>query len=347
MKKKVLLTLGIISLIVVNMELSFASNPNVIEKSETIDYSVSEDYLNSIDKTISENGKRYELQNIDKKDNLKTEEKHYEYIEQKVVGTDNKSLILKFFEQTKNVEDDGFKGVVNMADSTLEIVPRDSYKEEYKVYLQRNYKNVSSNELNNIPKEIQENGTTYFLVNPVWNVTDVELVDGKEVPIKYNGTMNYEGKKTITIVTSYLSKIKYTGTIEKKVNDTTTFTAKYKEIENIKPEKNKDNNSIDIPKAVVGTSSIIFICGIVIFRSKNVKIYNLQKDGAYKLIKKVHLNNKDMLIDLTPYSYQSRSYKIVISNLLFKKIKGKNVKFKYFDKQYNYNIQNKEFEVLV
>ena len=31
----------------------------------------------------------------------------------------------------------------------------------------------------------------------------------------------------------------------------------------------------------------------------------------------------------------------------YKKIRGKTVKFKYFDKQYNYNIQNREFEVMV
>ena len=98
--------------------------------------------------------------------------------------------------------------------------------------------------------------------------------------------------------------------------------------------------------AVVGTTGILCVCGIVLLNSKNVKIYNLI-DGEYVLVRKAHLSEGKMFVDLTPYNYQSRSYKIIISKSLYKKIRGKTVKFKYFDKQYNYNIQNREFEVLV
>ena len=157
--------------------------------------------------------------------------------------------------------------------------------------------------------------------------------------------MKYEGKDTRTIVTRYIAKIKYTGTLEKQIKDTTTFTAKYKEVESSKPETKKEENKV-IPQAVVGTTGILCVCGIVLLNSKNVKIYNLI-DGEYILVRKVHLSERKMLVDLTPYNYQSRSYKIIVSKSLFKKIRGKTVKFKYFDKQYNYNIQNREFEVLV
>ena len=51
-----------------------------------------------------------------------------------------------------------------------------------KIYLQKKYVNVSSNELNNIPKELKENGLTYYLVNPVWDITETEDVDGNKVP---------------------------------------------------------------------------------------------------------------------------------------------------------------------
>ena len=73
MNKKILLALGVTGLILVNVGFSFATSPNVIEKSKSVDYSVSQDYYNSIDKTIVENEKRYELQDIQRKDNLKTE----------------------------------------------------------------------------------------------------------------------------------------------------------------------------------------------------------------------------------------------------------------------------------
>lgn len=345
MNKKILLALGVTGLILVNVGFSFATSPNVIEKSKSVDYSVSQDYYNSIDKTIVENEKRYELQDIQRKDNLKTESKKYETTEEKIIDANYKSSAISFFDESRNIENDGFKGTISREDSSIELTPADSYQEEYKVYLQKKYVNVSSNELNNIPKELKENGLTYYLVNPVWDITETEDVDGNQVPVKYSGIMKYEGKDTRTIVTRYIAKIKYTGTLEKQIKDTTTFTAKYKEVESSKPETKKEENKV-IPQAVVGTTGIICVCGIVLLNSKNVKIYNLI-DGEYVLVRKAHLSESKMLVDLTPYNYQSRSYKIIVSKSLFKKIRGKNVKFKYFDKQYNYNIQNREFEVLV
>lgn len=345
MNKKILLALGVTGLILINVCFSFATSPNVIKKSKSVDYSVSQDYYNSIDKTIVENEKRYELQDIQRKDNLKTESKKYETTEEKIIDASYKSSAISFFDESRNIENDGFKGTISREDSSIELTPADSYQEEYKVYLQKKYVNVSSNELNNIPKELKENGLTYYLVNPVWDITETEDVGGNQVPVKYSGIMKYEGKDTRTIVTRYIAKVKYTGTLEKQIKDTTTFTVKYREIESVKPENKKEENEV-IPQALVGTTGILCVCGIVLLNYKNVKVYNLL-DGEYKLIKKVHLGERKMLVDLTPYNYQSRSYKIIISKSLYKKIRGKTVKFKYFDKQYNYNIQNREFEVLV
>lgn len=78
---------------------------------------------------------------------------------------------------------------------------------------------------------------------------------------------------------------------------------------NHKPETKKEENKV-IPQAVVGTTGILCVCSIVLLNSKNVKIYNLI-DGEYLLVRKAHLSESKMLVDLTPYNYQSRSYKII------------------------------------
>lgn len=154
--------------------------------------------------------------------------------------------------------------------------------------------------------------------------------------MKYNGTMYYEGVKTKTIITSYLATIKYKGTLSRQVLDTTTFNIQYEEV--------KEYGYI-VP-TIVGTTGILFFSGIILFRLKNVKIYNL-KDGEYKLVKKLHLNKNKLFIDLTPTNLQTRAYKIVLSKSLYRMIKEKNIKFKYFDKQLIYNVVNKEFEINV
>lgn len=337
MNKKILIITNLVIILLASFNVCFASSDlKTLERTNTVDYKVADEFYNNIDKTIVEDKVCYELKNVNRIDNFKTLTKEKEIIEERVTNTNNLEKVISLFNETKDVEKDGYTGTLTRDNSTLKVEIKDSYQEEYKVYLQKSYDNVPSNELNDIPKEIKVKGTTYYLVNPVWTISETTKVSDNDVPIKYNGTMYYEGVKSKTIVTSYLATIKYTGALEKQVPDTTTFTVQYKEVKEYS----------QIIKTIAATSGIIFFSGIIIFNIKNVKIYNLQ-NGEYKLIKKVHLNKNKMLIDLTPINLQTRSYKIVLSKSLYKAIKGKNVKFKYFDKIINSNIDNREFEVIM
>lgn len=337
MSKKILIIMSVIVLMLMNFSICFASNNNeILEKQYTVDYKIADDYYNSIDKTIFENKVGYDLESIDRVDNLKTLTKEQECVETIETNTNNLEKVIAMFNETKDYEEDGYSGVLVRDNSTLKVSIKDSYQEEYKVYLQKTYENVQSNELNDIPKTIVQGGTTYYLVNPVWNISETENISNNEVPVKYNGTMYYEGVKTKTIITSYSATIKYTGEISKQVPDTTTFTIKYKEV--------KEYGRIIA--FTLGTTGIIFISGIILFNIKNVRVYNLQ-NGEYKLIKRVHLNQNNKIIDLTPVNFQTKAYKIVLSKSLYKNIKGKNIKFKYFDKQTICNIDKKEFEVVM
>ena len=337
MNRKILIITSIIMMLLGYFSVCFASsNLQTLKREHIVDYKIADEFYDSINKTVVEDKVCYELKNVDRVDNFKTLTKDQETIEQRVTNTNNLEKVISLFNETKDFEDDGYTGTLERDNSTLKIQIKDSYQEEYKVYLQKSYDNVPSNELNDIPKEIKENGTTYYLVNPVWNIAETEMVSNSEVPVKYNGTMYYEGVKTKTIITSYLATVKYTGTLEKQVPDTTTFTAEYEEV--------KEYGYI-VP-AIVGTTGIMFFSGIILFSLKNVKVYNLQ-NGEYKLIKRLHLNKDKLYMDLTPTSFQTRKYKIVLSKSLYKMIKGKNIKIKYFDTKNNYTVQNKEFEIMV
>lgn len=325
-------------ILLANLSVCFASSDlRIVEKEYTVDYKMADEFYNSIEKNIIEDKVGYELNNIERTDNFKTLTREKEIIEEKVTNTNNLEEVIKLFNDTKDIEEDSYVGILKRDNSSLKVEIKDSYQEEYKVYLQKNYDNVSSNELNDIPKQISKNGTTYYLVNPVWNVTKTENVSDGEVPVKYDGIMYYEGIKTKTIVISYLATIKYDGVLEKEVPNTTTFTVKYKEV------KEYGN----IVSAIAGTTGFVFVSGIILLNLKNVKIYNLQ-NGEYKLVKKLHLNkDKKLFINLTPTKNEARIYKIVLSKSLYKAVKGKNIKIKYYDRQQNYNIQNREFEVMI
>ncbi len=337
MSRKILIITSIIMMILGCFTVCSAScDLQTLEHTNTVDYKVANEFYNNIDKTIVEDKMCYELKNVDRIDNFKTLTKEKEIIEERVTNTNNLEKVISLFNETKDIEDDGYIGTLTRDNSTLKVEIKDSYQEEYKVYLQKSYDNVPSNELNDIPKEIKENSTTYYLVNPVWNIAETEMFSNNEVPVKYNGIMYYEGVKTKIIVTSYLATVKYSGALEKQVPDTTTFTAQYEEV--------KEYGYI-VP-AIVATTGIIFFSGIILFGLKNIKVYNLQ-DGEYKLVKRLHLNKNKLLIDLTPTSLQTKAYKIVLSKSLYRMIRNKNAKIKYFDKVQNYQILNKEFEIMV
>ena len=161
-------------------------------------------------------------------------------------------------------------GILELQNNSLDIKINDSYTEQYKVSLSKKYENVPSNELNNIPKTIEENGTTYYLVNPIWSISQVEKVEGQDIPIAYNGEMQYEGIKEKKIIKSYLATVTYVGTLEKEETESITFNIKYKEI----PQEEQEEKTNYTPIIVATTGAgVVVISGIILWkRKKNNKI---------------------------------------------------------------------------
>lgn len=304
---------------------------------ETISVENATKYEKLIKDAIVVDNINYKIENIEKVENKKTLSINKEINEELIVTTNNKYNVLNLFENKKEINEDGYKGTLELQNDSLEIKVNNSYQEEYKVYLQRTYNNVSSNDINNIPKEIKENGTTYYLVNPVWNISTTEKVDNNDIPVTYNGTMYYEGIKVRTIIRNYKASIKYTGTLEKEIIDSVTFNVEYKEIQ-------KEVN-YTIP-TIASTSGIIIFSGIILIKRKNAKVYNYNK-GKYNLVKKLHINKKEPIIDIAPLKITSNKFKIVLSDNIYKELKDRNIKIKYFDKQFVYLIKDKTFEINV
>lgn len=119
-----------------------SSDLKTLERTNTVDYKVADDFYNNIDKTIVEDKVCYELKNIDRVDNFKTLTKEKEIIEERVTNTNNLDKVISLFNETKDIGEDGYIGTLTRDNSTLKVEIKDSYQEEYKVYLQKSYDNV-------------------------------------------------------------------------------------------------------------------------------------------------------------------------------------------------------------
>lgn len=250
----------------------FASNNELkdYEINKTISIDNVEEYEKNIQKNITIDNVKYELQDISKQENKKMRYKEEKQTKQKIVYTNNKYDVLNMFENKIEMTKDNMSGVLELQNNSLDIKINDSYTEQYKVSLSKKYENVPSNELNNIPKTIEENGTTYYLVNPIWSISQVEKVEGQDIPIAYNGEMQYEGIKEKKIIKSYLATVTYVGTLEKEETESITFNIKYKEIPQEEQEEKTNYTPIIVATTGVG---VVVISGIILWkRKKNNKI---------------------------------------------------------------------------
>ena len=244
---------------------SFATSELVtIEKQEIVPIEDVDSYRNFLKNEIESDGIIYQLKNVEETKNKSTLTKDKEIKEDIIVTKDNKYDVLNKFDSKKEITEDGYSGILKLQNDSLEIVVNESYTEDYKVSLQKVYNNVSTNELNNIPKEIQEDGTLYYLVNPIWNVSSTEKIGNNDVPLTYDGIMNYEGIKTRTIIKNYKASVSYIGTLQKEEVESVTFRMTY--------EGTKEEADYTIPIVVAGTTSgIIIFSGIVWVRKKKAK----------------------------------------------------------------------------
>lgn len=250
----------------------FASNNELkdYEINKTISIDNVEEYEKNIQKNLTIDNAKYELQDILKQENKKMIYKEEKQTKQKIVYTNNKYDVLNMFENKIEMTKDNMSGVLELQNNSLDIKINDSYTEQYKVSLSKRYENVPSNELNNIPKTIEENGTTYYLVNPIWSISQVEKIEGQDIPIAYNGEMQYEGIKEKKIIKSYLATVTYVGTLEKEETESITFNIKYKEI----PQEEQEEKTNYTPIIVATTGAgVVVISGIILWkRKKNNKI---------------------------------------------------------------------------
>lgn len=308
------------------------------EENKTILIEDKVEYKNSIENEITLDGSVYKLKEVKEQENKNILTKEKEETEEKVVNTTDKYNVLILFEKEKQIEENEYIGTLELQENSLELVANESYIEEYKVELRKEYKNVPQNELNDIPKVIQENGITYYLVNPVWQIAETQNIDGQQIPTSYNGIMNYEGIKPKRVVKNYIAKVTYKGTLKKEEAESITFNLIYEEI-----EKQEKNNT---PAIITTSAGIIFLSGLIILKRKNVYIY-LNNKGRWKLTKEIKISKNDRLINITPTVPITGRYRVVLSNGLYKSLLNENVTIKYCDKQYIYKIEEKKFDICV
>jgi len=292
-------------------EESSITNENNLIKTYTVNKDEEQDFLSQIQKEYSDEEYNYKLEKQDKSGGDYTESKDIITTKTITLKTNNTQKILKEFPETIEYSENDFNGEYVIDTDSLKVVTNYNGYTEYLVEDNKEYPNLSRNDLDFIPKEILKNGIKLDLLKVDWELQSTKMVGDYEVADKYIAKCYYAGKIRKDNPYTYTVTATYKGIATKTIENPYHYTLTYSF------EKIPNNNLIYL----IGGSSIGIIAIFFIVR-KNAKVYNLN-NGEYKFVGRIYIRkDKIKLSRFAPFE-KTNKYKIIIADRKVKKLENK------------------------
>ncbi|MBR2138264.1 MAG: hypothetical protein IJ966_03070 [Bacilli bacterium] len=292
-------------------EESSITNENNLIKTYTVNKDEEQDFLSQIQKEYSDEEYNYKLEKQDKSGGDYTESKDIITTKTITLKTNSTQKILKEFPETIEYSENDFNGEYVIDTDSLKVVTNYNGYTEYLVEDNKEYPNLSRNDLDFIPKEILKNGIKLDLLKVDWELQSTKMVGDYEVADKYIAKCYYAGKIRKDNPYTYTVTATYKGIATKTIENPYQYTLIYSF------EKIPNNNLLYI----IGGSSIGIIAIFFIVR-KNAKVYNLN-NGEYKFVGRIYIRkDKIKLSRFAPFE-KTNKYKIIIADRKVKKLENK------------------------
>lgn len=292
-------------------EESSITNENNLIKTYTVNKDEEQDFLSQIQKEYSDEEYNYKLEKQDKSGGDYTETKDIITTKTITLKTNNTQKILKEFPETIQYSENDFNGEYVIDTDSLKVVTNYNGYTEYLVEDNKEYPNLSRNDLDFIPKEILKNGIKLDLLKVDWELQSTKMVGDYEVADKYIAKCYYAGKIRKDNPYTYTVTATYKGIATKTIENPYQYTLIYSF------EKIPNNNLLYI----IGGSSIGIIAIFFMVR-KNAKVYNLN-NGEYKFVGRIYIRkDKIKLSRFAPFE-KTNKYKIIIADRKVKKLENK------------------------
>jgi len=292
-------------------EESSITNENNLIKTYTVNKDEEQDFLSQIQKEYSDEEYNYKLEKQDKSGGDYTESKDIITTKTITLKTNNTQKILKEFPEIIEYSENDFNGEYVIDTDSLKVVTNYNGYTEYLVEDNKEYPNLSRNDLDFIPKEILKNGIKLDLLKVDWELQSTKMIGDYEVADKYIAKCYYAGKIRKDNPYTYTVTATYKGIATKTIENPYQYTLTYSF------EKIPNNNLIYL----IGGSSIGIIAIFFIVR-KNAKVYNLN-NGEYKFVGRIYIRkDKIKLSRFAPFE-KTNKYKIIIADRKVKKLENK------------------------
>ena len=262
-------------------------------------------FVSSIQKEFEEDSVKYKLFDYSKQEDQENSKIVTAY-KKDTIKSNTKESIINHFGENINYDSDGYSGIITLKNYDIKTINNGKYEaiDEKKI----NFSKYSKNDLDNIEKEKNINGTTYYLINVKWENDDTESIDGQEVPTTYKGVMIYQAVVT-------------------KKDPVYLYTIEYEKIEDEPEVIIEKKNDYTVPIVVSGLGialAIIYLIG------KNTARVYVKTDKGFKLIRVVKLSKKHNTVNLSDYKHKTVTniFAIKTTNRFYNKNKNMLIKVK-------------------
>lgn len=338
MKKKLLLFMIPILMVSTNVFATDVNTQDTIVKTIVINKTEENNFLNLLDTTIEVENIKYNLQSKDRQELETANSKMKEQIKTLELNTNKRDTILHSFEESIKYDDGEFLGELYRQDNSLKVTTIKHGKYEKVFTINKQYTNLEKSDLDYIPKEITEDGYTYYLTQCDWNISENEDIQNISMPKTYTATTTYKTVKTLEYPYTYKCELNYNGVISKVSKDTIQYTLTYKKQPKVEIKENKTS----ILPYLGGAGVFLVIIYVLLPNAKITNYYN----GKYKTIKYIRVSTKNPNVNLKHLpNAKTNVFSVKFSNKLDKKLAGKTVTIITPKATYQKMIINKSIEV--
>lgn len=275
-------------------QVSYNLNNGIFEVRKTYEMQVDEEPSAQAKQSFEQDGYSFVLTDMLRQELPEQESKAY--TETVTVNSGSKELmaILPLLADTKEITtEDGFTGTLKLDTSTI-IVESAGYKNNsWTVSATRTYPNLSSMDLEYIPKTTTENGRTLNFSTVDWQTDNTENVDDDTIGNRFSAVVTYTGTASSRNVTGYTVTAQYSGEVEKVSLDKVQYVAVFHGTP-IAPQEVEEAPVMDWRYlAILGGLVLLCLAGFIVAKIKNKKKGQNEDETIYDADYQVVKSGKD------------------------------------------------------
>lgn len=271
-------------------QVSYNLNNGIFEVRKTYEMQVDEEPSAQAKQSFEQDGYSFVLTDMLRQE--LPEQQSKEYTETVTVSSESKELtaILPLLADTKAVTtEDGFTGTLKLDTGSITVEPAGYKNNSWTVSATRTYPNLSSMDLEYIPKTTTENGRTLNFSTVDWQTDNTENVDDDTIGNRFSAVVTYTGTASSRNVTGYTVTAQYSGEVKKVSLDKVQYVAVFHGTpiapQEVAKESVMDWRYLAIPGGLVLLCLVGFITAKIKDKRKGQNKDETIYDADYKVVK--------------------------------------------------------------